>query len=157
MTLRRELDEKDAVIAELERRLQRVTKRGQDGGDEKMQEMMEARYKAERDLNVSLDRIVDMQRTIEDLKRAASNSKDKETIASLNDKLEQAGNHATETFRIDNQGLCCLNQFHFKQVSCRNEKTTKFASSTPMSSEQRLSWPLCVLKYQSSRVPSLCK
>ena len=87
VTFRRQLEAKDATLADLQVKLRRMEAKA-GGGSDKVEEMLDARLRAERELNVSLDRLVDLQRTVDELRRAAANSRDKETIEGLHKRLD---------------------------------------------------------------------
>ncbi len=87
---RRALAEKDHAIQELVARLAEAQRSDGSEADQRLtiDRLAHARLDAERQRDVNVDRIVELQRTVDALKKAAANSREKEVIQSLNQRLE---------------------------------------------------------------------
>ncbi len=90
VTTRRALAEKDHMIQELQARLLQAQQRsgGVVGERDALDRLAQAKLDAERQRDINLERILELQRTVETMKKAAAFSREKEMIQSLNQRLE---------------------------------------------------------------------
>jgi hypothetical protein len=90
VTTRRALAEKDHAIQELQARLLQAQQRSGvvSGERDALDRLAQAKLDAERQRDINLERILELQRTVEAMKKAAANSREKEMVQSLNQRLE---------------------------------------------------------------------